>query len=119
MLEDEVITFLRGRPIAMLCTRDRQNRPSAHECFLAEITADRVVALVPEQLARNLAANVADNGEAAMVVSRAPGDHRSVQLKGKIVRLDDVRPRPEDFAGVQSLAEPIFSGLMPDEAARN
>src|SRR5438132_1471852 len=84
MLNDDTVEFLRSRPISMLCTRDRENRPAAHECFLADVTHERVIAFVPEHLARHLAQNVADNGAAALLVSRSPGDHRSVQLKGRI-----------------------------------
>ncbi len=97
MLSEGTIEFLRSRPIGMLCTRDSQNRPAEHECYLADITAGRVIALVPEHLARNLKENVADNGDAALVVSRQPGDHRSVQVKGRITDLGEARQRHDEF----------------------
>jgi hypothetical protein len=116
VIDDDVLAFIRSRPIAMLGTRDHDNRPYAHETFLAEIEPDHLVALVLEQFARNLAANVADNGAAAVLVSRQPGDHRSVQLKGKITSLESVRKGPEIYASFEKM-KPIFRAFMPEAAA--
>jgi hypothetical protein len=117
-INDDVLAFLRSRPISVLCTRSRENRPAEHECLLAEITADRVIGLVPEQLARSLAENVADNGDAALVVSRAPGDHRSVQLKGKITALGEARLRTDELAEAAERLLPVFGAYMPEATAR-
>jgi hypothetical protein len=116
MLSEDVVAFLRGRPIAMLGTRDHDNRPYAHESMIAAVTPGRLTVLVPEHLARGLEANVADNGAAALLVSRAPGDHRSVQVKGKIVQLDGAAVRTELFAGTRSVAE-MLEAFMPRELA--
>jgi hypothetical protein len=118
VINDDVLAFLRSRPISMLCTRSRENRPAGHECLLAEITGDRVIGLVPEQFGRSLAENVADNGEAALVVSRAPGDHRSVQLKGKVTALGEARLRADDLAEAAERLLPMFSHHMPEVTAR-
>ena len=102
----------------MLCTRDAQDRPFPHECFLAEITANTVIGLVPEHLARGLPENAADNAEAALVASRIPGDHRSVQLKGRITRIDEARVRQVEFAPTIEPMVKWLSTEMPVEAAR-
>jgi len=117
MLSQDVIAFLRSRPIAMLCTRDANNRPYGHESCLPHIEADRVVVLVPEQLARNLVENVRDNAAAALLVSRAPGDHRSVQMKGRITDLEMPAMRTEMFASLERLVD-AYRGYMPEDEAR-
>jgi hypothetical protein len=117
MLSQDVIAFLRSRPIAMLCTRDANNRPYGHESCLPRVEADHVVVLVPEQLARNLVENVRDNGVAALLVSRAPGDHRSVQIKGRITDIEMPAVRKEMFDTLERLIE-TYRGYMPDDEAR-
>jgi hypothetical protein len=97
MLSQDVIDFLRGRPIAMLCTRDAKNRPYLHESYLAQTEADHVVVLVAQQFGRMLVENVNDNGTASLLISRAPGDHRSVQVKGRITTLEMPEVRAELF----------------------
>jgi hypothetical protein len=116
VIDDDVLAFLRSRPIAMLCTRDRDNRPFAHETLLVEVEEHHVTGLVLEQFGRNLAENVADNGAAALVVSRAPGDHRSVQLKGTITALEPPRHRPELDAW-RSLMVSVYRPYMDEAAA--
>ncbi len=116
-INEDVIAFLRSRPIAMLCTRDRENHPDAHESFIAEVTTDRVICLVPEHLAGRLPQNALDNGDAALLISRSPGDHRSVQLKGKITDLEQARFRAEFAPAVEPLL-PMFTAYMPHGAAR-
>jgi hypothetical protein len=116
MISEDVIAFLRSRPIAMLCTRDHNNCPSAHETFLAEVTSDEVLVLVPQHLARNLESNVADNGAASLLISRAPGDHRSVQLKGTLSHLEAAHARPELFAGAGPLLE-MWRSFLPEPKA--
>ena len=116
MIDDDVLAFLRSRPIAMLGTRDRDNRPFAHETFLVEIEKDHIDAVVLQQFGRNLAENVADNGVAALLVSRQPGDHRSVQLKGAITSFESVRQGPEVYSGWSSIA-PIFRAFRPEASA--
>jgi hypothetical protein len=117
MLSEDVIAFLRSRPIAMLCTRDAHNRPYGHESCLPHIEADHVIVLVAEQLARNLVENVRNNGAAALLVSRAPGDHRSVQLKGRITDIELPAVRTEMFENLERLVD-TYRGYMPEDAAR-
>jgi len=118
MMSASVREFLRSRPIAMLSTRDAQNRPSLHECVFAAVEDDHVLGMVPEHLGRNLKENVADNGDAALVVSRSPGDHRSVQLKGKITSIEEARCCPERFEFPNQALLEIFGGYMPEPDAR-
>lgn len=117
-MTEGVLEFLRSRPISMLATRDAENRPSLHECILADIEDNHVIGLVPAHLARNLTENIANNGEAAIVVSRSPGDHRSVQLKGKITRVEEAKVRTERFAKAKIALAPMFTHYMPEGPAR-
>jgi hypothetical protein len=118
MIGEDGIAFLRSRPISMLCTRDAQNRPAAHECFLADIGAERVIGLVPAHLGRNLAENVRDNRAAALVVSRQPGDHRSLQLKGTITSLDGPSIQTELFAATEAFVG-VYADFVGLERARD
>jgi hypothetical protein len=117
MIGEDAIAFLRSRPIAMLCTRDANNHPAEHECFLADIQATRVIGFVPAHLARNLAENVRDNGAAALVVSRQPGDHRSVQLKGRITAIGGPSLQTEHFAATRPFVE-VYANFVGVDRAR-
>jgi hypothetical protein len=116
VIDDDVLEFLRSRPIAMTGTRDRQRRPFAHETFLAVIEPDHIIGIVLEQFSRNLAENVADNGVAAVLVTRQPGDHRSVQMKGAITALERVSSQPEVAILLQSVV-PILRNFMSEADA--
>jgi len=118
MIGEDAIAFLRSRPISMLCTRDARNHPAAHECFLADIQPTRVIGLVAAHLARNLEENVRDNGAAALVVSRQPGDHRSVQLKGRINELDGPGPFTELFAATRPFID-SYAQFVGEDRARD
>jgi len=117
MLSQDVIAFLRGRPIAMLCTRDAKNRPYLHESYLAQTEADHVVVLVAQQFGRMLVENVNDNGGASLLISRAPGDHRSVQLKGHITGLEMPEVRAELFGPLFPLID-AYRMFMTEEGAQ-
>jgi hypothetical protein len=118
MLTEDVLSFLRSRPIAMVGSRDRELRPTLCEAMLAEITETHVVAAVPEHLASNLAENVADNGRGSVLVARAPGDHRSVQLKGKLSQFEPARRRPDLAERIADALEEAFALFMPREQVR-
>jgi len=118
MLSEDVLGFLRGRPIAMVASRGPDLQPSVAEAMLAEITESYVVAHVPEHLAGDLARNVADNGRGSVLVSRAPGDHRSVQLKGRLSQLDPPRRRTEVGERAAVILEEQFATFMPRDQIR-
>ena len=115
MLSQDVFTFLQGRPIAMVASRGPDLQPSVAESVLAEVTETYVVAHVPEHLAGDLARNVEDNGRGCVLVSRAPGDHRSVQLKGRLSQLDPPRRRTEVGKRLAVILEEQFAIFMPRE----
>jgi hypothetical protein len=112
VIDEDVLGFLRSRPIAMTSTRDAARRPYAHETFLAAVESDHLVGIVLEQFSRNLPENVADNAAAAVLVSRQPGDHRSVQLKGAITSLERISRGPEVMANLVETVLPIFTNFM-------
>jgi hypothetical protein len=116
MLSQDVIDFLRGRPIAMTCTRDAKNRPFLHESYLAQTEADHVVVLVAQQFGRMLVENANDNGAASLLVSRAPGDHRSVQLKGRISALEMPALHPDLFPPLFPLIDAYRMWMTEDDA---
>lgn len=101
MLDSDVIGFLEEAGVGMLCTRNADNQPAASEYFWLEVTPDHVCGFVPEFLGRHLPANTANNDDAAIVSSRTMGDHRSVQVKGKIVACDG--PAPLEPGGISEL----------------
>jgi hypothetical protein len=117
MLSAEVITFLSSMGGGMLCTRSDANQPAHHECLLALVTADHFIGLVPIHLSRSLPENVAANGDAAFVSSRVYGDHRSVQLKGKIAEFREPGLYPNEIAGLFPSLRALFPMISDEKAA--
>ncbi len=91
-----------------LATRDAQNRPTAVESVVLELDAESGVAEIgaDARFARNTVENLRDNGRFALVITRAWGNHRSVQIKGRcldvrgpVVVPERIGPRTEVLAG--------------------
>ena len=118
VLSDELIDLLREQPGGMLCTRDAEKHPAIHHCYVTEVHADHLVGLVPLHMGRDLRQNVEDNGEFAFVVARASGDHRSLQIKGKIAKMDPAVARPEPFRRALEHLLPAFTRDLKKHAAR-
>lgn len=99
MLTPDLIQFHLDMGGGMLGVRDATNRPAVLEFLYVEVGEEHLVGVAPAYLAPEaLVENVADNAQFALVTSRVPGDHRSVQVKGRVteclpsvVRPDDVR----------------------------
>jgi hypothetical protein len=108
MISDDTREFMESLSGGMLCTRSADNRPSAHECLLREIGPNHFIGYVPERLSKRLEENVADNGQAAIVTSRTVGDHRSVQLKGRITEIAGPTDEPEVWGPMIETVRPSF-----------
>jgi hypothetical protein len=118
MLSDDVIAFLSSIGGGMLCTRSGANQPAHHECLLARVATDHFIGLVPIHLSRSLPENVAANGDAAFVTSRVYGDHRSVQLKGKIAEFREPELYPSEIAGLFPALRSLFPEVNEERAGR-
>jgi len=102
----DTVAFLRSLP-GFMATRDGENRPTACESILLELDPETGVGEVAAaaRYARQMTANLRDNGRFALVVSRVWHDHRSAQIKGRCLGVqgplqspERVRPAIEGFA---------------------
>jgi hypothetical protein len=98
VIGDDTREFILSFSVGVLATRDAENRPFGHECMLETVEADHIVGYVPANLAGHLADNLNDNHAAAIVISRTTGDHRSVQVKGRVAQVGELVTHPEAWA---------------------
>jgi hypothetical protein len=83
MIDAELASFLQEGIAIHLGTRNAHLEPNGARVVAVSVDADsqHVVAYVPESAARSVLADLASNGEAAIVFARPP-DERACQLKG-------------------------------------
>jgi hypothetical protein len=82
------------------------------ECLYVEVNEDLLVGLVPTYLlSGDIVDNLADNAQFALVTSRVPGDHRSVQMKGRITECLPNVVRPDDVRTALSLPKQRYPGI--------
>ena len=89
MLDENVIEFLKAMGGGMLCTRNGECQPAASELILTDVTADRLIGIVPVHLGPHLPAYLSESRKASLVASHTFGDHRSVQVKGEVDVFED------------------------------
>ena len=112
MLTPDMIQFLRDVGGGILCTRDADNRPSIVECLYVEIGEDQLVGLVPPYLPTgDLLGNLADNAEFALITSRVPGDHRSIQVKGHVTDWQANVVTPDEVRTALALPTQRYPGV--------
>jgi hypothetical protein len=97
MLAPDVVEFLHSSG-GQLATRDAQNRPNATDAFCVAVEDGMLTLLVPAYLARTLGTNLTHCEQVAFTVSRIYGDHRSIQLKGPCVRIEQPVLRETEVA---------------------
>jgi hypothetical protein len=87
-LSEELAEFVEGGLSMLVGTRDAALRPKVERAVGAFVGADRetVTVYLNKVLAAIAIANLDDNGNIALTVSR-PYDHRSLQLKGKMLSM--------------------------------
>lgn len=98
-LSDELVEFIESGVSTLVATRSAELRP---ECVraagsLVAPSRDRLTVFVAETVAKRTLANLADNHEIAVTLSR-PMDHRTLQVKGTCV---EVRPATVEERAVQ------------------
>ena len=86
MISAELTDFIQAGLSMLVGTRDARLVPDYVRAVGARVEKGgrEVTVFIPAATAAAAAANIADNGRVAMCVSR-PVDHRTVQLKGRIV----------------------------------
>lgn len=89
-LSEELAEFVEGGLSMLVGTRDAALRPQVDRAVGAFVGPDResVTVYLNKTLATKAVANLQDNGQVALTVSR-PYDHRSLQVKGQLVSLRD------------------------------
>lgn len=90
----ELAEFLESGVSVLVGTRDAALLPAATRGMglRVEPGGGEVTVFLPEATSTTALEHLADNGRIALTVSR-PGDHRSVQIKGRVVEI-----RPGDAA---------------------
>ena len=117
----DTVAFLRSLT-GFLATRDVANRPTACECVVMDLDPETGVGEVAAvaRFARQMTANLRDNGRLAVVVSRAWGDHRSVQIKGRCLGVSAPVQVPERVRpAIEGLAVVLDSFKLPPRVARD
>ena len=89
-LSEELVEFIESGVSMLVGTRDAALRPQIQRAVGAIVGADResVTAYLAKAIAGKSVANLEDNGCIALTLSR-PYDHRSLQLKGKLLGMRD------------------------------
>src|SRR5262249_37003912 len=117
----DTVDFLRSLT-GFLATRDVANRPTACECIVLDLDPETGMGEVGAvaRWARHMTANLHDNGRFAVVVSRAWGDHRSVQIKGRCLGVSGPVSVPERVRpAIENLAVMLDGFHLPVAVARD
>lgn len=107
MIAPELAQFLEQGLAINIGTRNARLEPNAAYCPAARVAADglHLTVFVPEVGAAAVLADLADNGQAAVVFAR-PEDDRACQVKGTLV---DTRPATGDE---QALVQTQWRGFL-------
>jgi hypothetical protein len=99
VLPADLVEFVESGVSVLVGTRDSQLRPQATRAFGATVHEGRkgITIYLLESVSRVTLADLRDNGEVAVTFSR-PIDHRSIQLKGRVI---DIEPTTEAEQRVQ------------------
>jgi general stress protein 26 len=90
VLPADLVEFVESGVSVLVGTRDAQLRPQATRAFGATVHEGRkgITIYLLESVSRVTLADLRDNAQVAVTFSR-PIDHRSIQLKGRVI---DIRP---------------------------
>jgi hypothetical protein len=93
LITEELAEFIQSGVSIQLGTRDARLVPDCVRLVGARVEPGRkeVTLFLPRATGAKSLANLRDNGRIAVCFSR-PADHRSIQLKGRILALDDATP---------------------------
>ncbi|MGE0324955.1 MAG: pyridoxamine 5'-phosphate oxidase family protein [Polyangiaceae bacterium] len=120
-LPEELVEFLESGVSIIIATRDAQLRPEVLRGLGAMVSADRqsFTLFVNAALSERLLRDIDDNGRIAVAFSRIH-DHRTVQLKGKVLEVRDVTSEqlPELERYRVAFAEQVAMAGMPRSVTR-
>jgi hypothetical protein len=93
VISEELAEFVQSGVSIQIGTRDARLTPDCIRLVGARVEPGReeVTVFVPHATGATSIANLRENGRIAVCFSR-PADHRSIQLKGRVVALDDAVP---------------------------
>lgn len=93
VISEELAEFIQSGVSIQIGTRDARLVPDCVRLVGARVEPGRteVTVFVPRATGSTSIANLRENGRIAVCFSR-PADHRSIQLKGRIVGLDEAGP---------------------------
>lgn len=121
MIDDALATFLQQGLAINLGTRNERLEPNACHAPAAVVEADRrhLTVFVPREAARLVLADLAANGQAALVFAR-PQDDRACQVKGTFVAVRDAteEERPTVMAQWGGFMHQLQIIGMPGESTR-
>jgi hypothetical protein len=114
-LTRDLVDFVESGVSIIIGSRDARLRPECARGLGAAVSADGTVvtALLHAPLAARMRANLEDNGLVAVTFSRIL-DHRTIQLKGRVVALREGSPDDDAIAAryLVAFAEQVsFAGL--------
>lgn len=122
MIGRELAEFLESGLSVIVGTRDRRLVPEATRGFGLRVEADgrELAVFLPRAWNARTFSNLRDNGRIAVSVSR-PEDHRSVQVKGRLLELREAID--EDRDAIERYRERLvpswgFVGIPPDATRR-
>jgi len=92
-ISEELTAFVESGVSIQVGTRDHRLFPECVRAYGARVERGRreVTVFLPDATAASTLANLADNGRIAVCFSRIE-DHRSIQLKGKVVAVAPATP---------------------------
>lgn len=100
MIPPELFDFIQSGVSMLVGTRDARLCPEAARAAGARVEADgaELTVFVPRATGARTLANVIENGRLAVCCSR-PADHKTIQVKGRLVSIEE--PGPEERALVE------------------
>lgn len=93
MVPDELVPFIESGLSVLVGTRDARLVPEALRAMAPRVErgGEEVTVFLPHATAARALADLRDNGRIAVCVSR-PCDHRTFQLKGRVVSVAEAGP---------------------------
>ncbi|MCA9647298.1 MAG: pyridoxamine 5'-phosphate oxidase family protein [Polyangiaceae bacterium] len=120
-LPEDLVEFLESGVSMILATRDAELRPEVLRGLGALVAADRqsITLFLNAALSARTLDNIRANGRIAVAFSRIH-DHRTVQLKGRVLEVRDVTPQqqPELERYRVAFAEQVAMTGLPRSVTR-
>jgi hypothetical protein len=94
MIPAELVEFIHGPYVTFVGTRDERMRPSISWAFgaVADAAKGTITFFLPNVEGEAILNSLSQNGSVALTITDTPGDHHSIQFKGKHI---ESRPSTE------------------------